>query len=406
MGKPKRKPRKPKNFSDAYLRSLKPEEGVYEQPDLKARGLRIVVWPSGRKSFVVRYRRPVSGKSAKLSLGWIPLAAARKAAADVYEELRHGRDPAEAKKTAKAKASAAAADTVQAICVEYMKRQGVKLRTYKQRERILSRLVYPALGARPIAKVTKLDCVRLFEQITDRSGPVMADYTRAILSRIFSWHEGRHDTFASPITRGIEHQAKPPHERARTRTLDDNEIRRLWGATEGPHAFSALVRFLLLTGARIGEARRITRTEAPNGDWLLPAERNKVKRELLRPLSPQARAVLDSRPVIDGCPYYFTADGRRAVAVSTRSKKQLDEVSGVSGWRPHDLRRTARSLMTRAGVAREHAEQCLGHVQKLVVGTYDRHDYYSEKKRAFEKLATQIELIVNQPEGNIVPLRG
>jgi hypothetical protein len=40
------------------------------------------------------------------------------------------------------------------------------------------------------------------------------------------------------------------------------------------------------------------------------------------------------------------------------------------------------------------------------VGTYDRHDYYNEKKRAFEKLATQLELIVNRPEGNVVPLRG
>jgi integrase len=164
---------------------------------------------------------------------------------------------------------------------------------------------------------------------------------------------------------------------------------------------------LLLTGARLSEARRMTRSEvSPNGDWLLPAERNKVKRELLRPLSPQARAVLDSRPVIDGCPYYFTADGRRAIAASTRHKKQLDEASSVSDWRLHDLRRTSRSQMSKAGVAREHAEECLGHVQKLIPGTYDRHDYYSEKKRAYEKLATQLELIVNQPEGNVVPLRG
>jgi integrase len=402
-----------KKLTDVFVRKVKWQKGKGDQkkdwpneiPDT-TRGLRLVVYPSGKKSFIVRYRRPESDKPAKITLGWMPLTEARTAASNAYNELWQGRDPGEAKKAAKAKAAAANADTVQAICTEYLKRAGIKLRTYKQRERLLTRLVYPTLGARPIAKVTKLDCVRLFEQIADSSGPVMADYTRAILSRIFSWHEGRHDTFASPITRGIERQAKPPHERARTRTLDDDEIRRLWKATEGPHAFSALVRFLLLTGARIGEARRITRTEAPNGDWLLPAERNKVKRELLRPLSPQARAILDSRPVVDGCPYYFTADGRRAVAVSTRSKKQLDEASGVSGWRPHDLRRTARSLMTRAGVAREHAEQCLGHVQKLVVGTYDRHDYYNEKKRAFEKLATQLELIVNQPEGNIVSLRG
>jgi len=394
-----------KRFTDIAIRNLKPKDRAYEVSDPGARGLRIVVFPSGKKSFIVRYRRP-DGKSAKLTLGQIPLTTARKVAGDANYEVQQGRDPGTAKQAAKATAAAAAADTVQAVCTEYLKRAGIKLRTHKQRERLLTRLVYPALGDRPITKVTKLDCVRLFEQIADGSGPVMADYTRAILSRIFSWHEGRHDTFASPITRGIERQAKPPHERARTRTLNDDEIRRLWKATEGPHPFSALVRFLLLTGARLNEARRMPRSEVTNGDWLLPAERNKVKLPLVRPLSPQAKAILDNRPVVDGCPYYFTTEGRTAVAASTRAKELLDEASGVSNWRLHDLRRTARSLMSRAGVSREHAEECLGHKKKLIVGTYDQHDYYNEKKRAFEKLATQLKLILNQPKGNVVSLRG
>jgi integrase len=404
--KPKRAPRPPKNFTATYLDSLKPEKDTYEQPDLKARGLRVVVWPSGKKSFIVRYRRLDSKVSAKLSLGWIPLTTARKAAGDLFEELRHGRDPGKDKKDAKAKAAAANADTVQAVCAEYMKRAGANLRTHKQRERIIDRLICPALGSRPISKVTELDCIRLFDRIADDSGPVMADYTRAILSRIFAWHRKRDRSFVSPILRDTERHAKPPHERARTRTLDDNELRRLWKATEGGKPFSALVRFLLLTGARLSEGRLITRAEVVNGDWLLPSGRNKVKRELLRPLSPQAREILDSRPVVDGCPYYFTADGYRAVAASTRHKKQLDEASGVFDWRLHDLRRTARSLMSKAGVAREHAEECLGHTQKLMVGTYDRYDYCNEKKRAFERLATQLELIVNQPDSNVVVLRG
>jgi integrase len=394
-----------KRFTDIAIRKLKPKDHTYEVSDPGARGLRVVVFPSGKKSFIVRYRRP-DGKSAKLTLGQIPLTTARKVAGDANYEVQQGRDPGKAKQAAKATAAAAAADTVQAVCAEYMKRAGAKLRSYKQRERILTRLIYPAIGARPIASITKLDCIRLFDKISDDSGPVMADYTRAILSRVFNWHEGRHDTFASPITRGIERQAKPRRERARTRTLNDDEIRALWKATAGAKPFLALIRFLLLTGARLTEARRMTRSEVTNGDWLLPAERNKVKLELVRPLSPQAKAILDNRPVVDGCPYYFTSDGRRAVAAPTRAKKLLDESSGVSGWRLHDLRRTARSIMTRAGITREHAEQCLGHVQKLVVGTYDRHDYYNEKKRAFEKLATQLELIVNQPEGNVVTLRG
>jgi integrase len=70
----------------------------------------------------------------------------------------------------------------------------------------------------------------------------------------------------------------------------------------------------------------------------------------------------------------------------------------------HDLRRTARSLMARAGVDKDHAERCLGHVIDGVRGIYDRHEYYDEKKAAFEALAGQIERILH-PAANVVPLR-
>jgi hypothetical protein len=82
----------------------------------------------------------------------------------------------------------------------------------------------------------------------------------------------------------------------------------------------------------------------------------------------------------------------------------LDENAGVTGWTLHDLRRTARSLMSRAGVPSDHAERCLGHVLPGVRGVYDRHAYHAEKQRTFEALAAQIERIVN-PQDNVVPLR-
>ena len=61
--------------------------------------------------------------------------------------------------------------------------------------------------------------------------------------------------------------------------------------------------------------------------------------------------------------------------------------------------------MSRAGVLNDHAERCLGHVMGGVRGTYDRHEYLEEKRRAFEARAAQIERIVN-PQQNVVPLRG
>jgi integrase len=296
-------------------------------------------------------------------------------------------------------------DTVQGVSSEYMRLKGVELRSAETRARILNRLVFPKWGARPIASITKIDCIRLFDSIASNHGPVMSDHTRAILSRIFIWYEGRHETFRSPITRGIERHARPTSERARTHTLSDDDLRRLWSATAGPGAFPALVRFLLLTGARLNEAACITRSEITDeGDWLLPAKRNKVKRDLLRPLSPQALAVINDQPKVAGCDYVFTNGGRGPLSSFFRAKQRLCDDSGAHGWMLHDLRRTARSLMSRANVSREHAEQCLGHVIRGVAGTYDRHDYYAEKKGAYVKLAAQIEWIVNPPESNVVTL--
>ena len=75
-------------------------------------------------------------------------------------------------------------------------------------------------------------------------------------------------------------------------------------------------------------------------------------------------------------------------------KVVLDEDSGVTGWRLHDLRRTARSLMSRAGVPSDHAELCLGHVLPGIRATYDIHPYLDEKREAFEKLAALVKEIV------------
>ena len=78
---------------------------------------------------------------------------------------------------------------------------------------------------------------------------------------------------------------------------------------------------------------------------------------------------------------------------------------GMEPWTLHDLRRTARSLMSSAGVSSDHAERALGHTIKGVEGVYDPHDYVPEKADAVNKLAGLIDTIVHPPEGNVVGLR-
>jgi integrase len=312
------------------------------------------------------------------------------------DQLQHGRDPGEAKKTARAKAAAAAADTVQAICNEYMAREGKKLRSAKAREASLQRLIYPAIGERPIASITRTEIIRLIDRVEDKRGAPMADMAQAILSKIFHWHEGRSDEFRSPIVRAMGKRT-PQEERARSRVLSDDELRRVWRtASEGGGPFPAIVKLLLLTGARRNEVSEMRHEEINGTDWTLPASRNKTKVDLVRPLSAAALAVIEAQPRIDGCPFVFAA-GTRPFASMARAKRNFDAACGVTDWRLHDLRRTSRTLLSRAGVNSDHAERCLGHVIGGVRGVYDRHEFHNEKRRAFERLADMIARIVSPP---------
>jgi integrase len=243
----------------------------------------------------------------------------------------------------------------------------------------------------------------MLDKIEVGAGPRMADVTLATLRRAFHWYEKRSDEFRSPIIRGMSRQNAAEHRR--TRILDDRELRTVWQATEDKSPFSALVRFLLLTSARRNEAAAMKWDEVVDGVWTLPASRSKTKTEIVRPLSRAALAILDGLPHIDGCEFVFTSNGITPIASFSGPKAALDATSGITGWRLHDLRRTARSLLSRVGINSDIAEKCLGHSRGDIVERYDRHSYTREMRDAFEKLATLIEHIVNPPEGAVIPMR-
>jgi hypothetical protein len=156
----------------------------------------LIVQSSGHRSWALRYR--ANGRPTKLTLGrWpeISLAGARKLAADALHALSNGVDPGETRVAAKQKAAESEANTVAAVCAEFLRREGKRLRTVDQRERILHRLVYPAIGDRPIDSLKRSEIVRLLDRIEDSSGPRMADVTLAVLRKVLHWHELRDENF-------------------------------------------------------------------------------------------------------------------------------------------------------------------------------------------------------------------
>ena len=388
-----------KALTDIAIAKLKPGPTRREIAD-RTPLLYLVIQPTGRRRFALRYR--FNGQSRKVTLPpGLSLAAARKAAADAALDLDRGVDPGETRKAARAKAAAAAADTVRAICGKYLDREGDKLRTRRQRELLLDQHIYPAFGDRPIGSIRRGEVVRLLDKIEDGSGSRTADVVLTVLRRIFNWWAVRDESFIPPIIRGMGRHSTAAH--ARSRILNDDELRRVWRAAKSFSVFGPLLKFLLLTGARRGEAGVMTWDEVADGVWILPKSRNKTGQELARPLSRAALAIIEAQPRIAGVPFIFTA-GKRPLRGDWRMKSRLDAASGVTGWVIHDLRRTARSLLSRCAVNAGVAERCLGHVVGGVRGTYDRHQYQAEMLAAYEALASQIERIVD-PQPNIVAMR-
>jgi integrase len=394
-----------KGFTDLEIQNAKATDTRREIPDPGCAGLYLIVQPSGKKSFAVRYRN-ASGNPRKLTLTrGVTLRAARKAAADALYEVEQGRDPAETKKEARATAKKTKANTVQRLCESYLAREGDKLRTKAARERELKRLVYPAIGSTPLNKLRRSDIVEMLDDIEDKCGTKNADLILAYVRRIFNWHAGRVDDFNSPIVPGMGRYDARANQG--TRVLSDDEIRAIWKATEPdaekPQPFHALVRFLLLTGARREEARALAWSEIDGSTWSLPAARNKTKLDLTRPLSKTAQAVLKDVPRIDGARLVFTYNGAIPISL-TKPTELLKKVSGTNGWRLHDFRRTTRTLLSRAGVDADVAERCLGHTIQGTRSVYDKHNYQPEMASAYEALAALIDLIIN-PSANVVSLR-
>jgi integrase len=142
----------------------------------------------------------------------------------------------------------------------------------------------------------------------------------------------------------------------------------------------------------------MARSEVVDDTWTIPAERYKTGLELVVPITPMAMQALTRLPNLGK--FVFSPDGVRAFTGYSKAKAKFDRECGATGWTLHDLRRTARSLMSRAGVTVDVAERCLGHVLTGVRGTYDRHAYFDEKRRALEALAALVDRIINSGADN------
>lgn len=385
-----------KSLSDKGVQALKPRLTRYAYPDPQLAGHYVRVTPAGAKTYCVVRRGP-DGKQRWVTTGRcdaVGIDAARAQAREVLSRVRAGLPSIEAR-----------AETFGDVAGNWIKRHVTAngLRSRPEIERLLRVHVLPAWGNREFTSIRRSDVAALLDHVEDNHGARQADYCLNITRALMNWYATRHDDYAPPIVRGMRRQS--PHAQARARILTDDEIRAIWRAAEGAGAYGGIVRLALLTAQRRTKITTMKWADVDGDEWTIPnAPREKDTAGTLV-LPKPALAIIQAQNQIGENPYVFAGRADGPINGMSKCKARLDRASGVSGWRVHDLRRSARSLMARAGVRPDVAERVMGHAIAGVEGVYDRHSYRDEKTDALKRLAGLVATILNPPEGNVRRIR-
>ena len=425
-----------------------------EIPDGGAPGLRLVIQPSGAKSWAMRFRRP-NGDPAKLTLGAVDLtgreapeepvlgaplslAAARRLAAEVHRQRALGRDVVADYDAEKHRRRVATHErghnTFGAATRRFVDEHArPKTRRWRETARMLGLLpvdldaIRHGLAERwnekPAAEITGHDIHEVIDECRRRGVPGLGRHRQgtsdararamfACLSKFFGWLVAQQVIETNPCV-GVQRPATP---QARERVLSDREVALFWSACESVgEPFGQLLKLLLATGQRRDEVARMTYAELGLDDkgrpiWTLPSTRTKNKRSHIVPLSPLAHEIVSNlRPIAGEPGYLFTSNGRTPVSGFSKIKRRVDEkminlarkeVSEAGGkpasvtipeWRLHDLRRTTVSGMARAGADLHVIERAVNHVSGSFAGIVGTY----QRHRYFEEVRASLEAWAN-----------
>lgn len=402
-------------LTDAACQRLQPPQtGQTEYFDAAYPGLALRVSSRGVRSWV--YFGRVNGKLKRATLGRygkdapaLSLAAARRRAGEVEQEMAAGVDPAKAKREARREADR---DLIETVVAEWLKRDQAGNRSHDDVKRLIERNVLPKWRGRKIQQISRRDAVELIDNIADRGAMTLARRTHAHLHRLFRWSVARGIIEVNPMA----DLPKPGKEVRRDRVLSDAELAEVWAATDAiGWPFGPAIQLLILTGARRNEIAALTWDEVDCAEALIRLEGARTKNGEPRtiPLSPEALALLEQLPKVEpvkGAPaYVFTTTGRTPASGWPRAKRRIDdliakarekraeetgsEAAVMPGWRIHDLRRTVATGMQRLGERLEVIEAVLGHISGSragIVGVYQRHAFEPEKRLALKAWAKHV----------------
>lgn len=380
-------------LTDTKLRNLKPGEKAYKLTDRD--GLYITVLTTGTISFRYNYR--INGRQETLVLGrygtgGITLAEARELLSEAKKGLAAGKSPSRQK--AREKQKIKEADSFGEWAELWLKDHQMAESTRDMRRSVFERDLKGLFGRLKMTEITHEDLRSLCDKIVERGAPATAVHAREVVHMVFRYAMERGHKYENPAE--LVRPTSIARFQPKDRSLTPEEIRILYQYLERISTSPTIrlaVKVLLLTMLRKSELIEATWEEINFTDavWTIPAERMKRRNPHNVYLS---RQVLDIFVALKTC-----AGGSRYVLPSRydpdihMSKATLNQVTTLafklaqkegkplSKFGPHDLRRTASTLLHESGYNTDWIEKCLAHEQKGVRAVYNKAEY-SEQRRA------------------------
>jgi integrase len=379
-----------------------PKDIVYW--DVNCPGFGVKVTPTGRKVFIVLYRTAGAGSRLRKytigAYGRVTLNQARVTAQKVFAAKLDGRDLAAEKKDSRRRM---VADRVDDLLEAFIAQHVSQNRSAREVSRILRREFGSAWGSRSVHEIKKRDVIDVVSAIEQRGAPVAANKALKAIKTFFRWCVGRAVLERSPAD-GVP---LPTKEVTRDRVLSDDELALIiLAARQLDPPYGDIVEMLALTGQRREEVARCRKSEIDiaSRTWKLSSERTKNGKAHEVHLSDQAIAVLGRTDTTGD--FVFSRTGMARFQDFSPAKRELDKLSGVTGWRLHDLRRTCVSGMARLGIAPHVADKILNHQSGTISGVaavYQRHNFLVERKKALEMWGAHVQRAVGRATDNYLP---
>ncbi len=364
--------------------AAKPREKAYKLAD--GAGLYLEVVPSGSRYWRMKYR--FNGKEKRMAFGVYPavsLAQARALRDEAKKKLAEGIDPSFAKKEEKLVRDVQLNNTFQEVALEW---HGTKVSRWSEGYasdiiEAFNKDIFPYIGQQPVNEIKPLVLLNVLRRMESRGATEKAKKVRQRCCEVFRYAivTGRAEyNPAADLTSAMSGHESKHYPFLTVEELPDF-FKALSGNTGSPLVVLA-ARLLILTGVRTGELRGAfwSEFELEKAVWEIPAERMKMKRPHLVPLSTQALEIVQQLKVMTGqYPLVFPGRNDPRKTMSEASINQVFKRIGYTGKvTGHGFRHTMSTILHEEGFNTAWIETQLAHVDKNAIrGTYN-HALYLE----------------------------